>query len=587
MLCRDSKGQLAIVEFLSSQQQNKSQKQKQTMGELSRVNEREAFLNFDEEDLESDCMPAVLFRSLVATMKLQPALDDSLKHKAVKILIHVSRQSMYSADIFLSRHGRTTDESLTNFVQSMAVLISSANQIITTTAMKMLNRLMFYCPTQFRYTLVKADLIPQLITSLNPLSLSFAKAVDIHLHLMESITYSLGLPTPMGLKQLAIEGIDEQQAVHETHPSTPASLNHPCPPTLPLPLPHHPHPCTSVSLTTHALPLPLPLPHHPHPPLPLPLPHHPCPPTLCLSLTTHALLLPLSALPPSPSPTPPSASPSPPTPSHSLCLSLTTHTSHPLPLPHHPHPPTPLCLSSPPTPSHSLCLSLTTHTLPLPSASPSPPTPSHSPLPLPHHPHPPTPLCLSLTTHALPLPLPLPHHPCPPTPSASPSPPMPSHSLCLSLTTHALPCLSLTTHTLPLPSASPSPPMPSHSPLPLPHHPCPPTPLCLSLTTHTLPLPSASPSPPMPSHSPLPLPHHPHPPTPLCLSLTTLNSTPNRSDMSSAHCPFSPKCPPFLNWSDDEDLETELEDSDASKFSGSDASKVSKCVLSAFPIVLL
>ncbi|KAK2953984.1 hypothetical protein BLNAU_11086 [Blattamonas nauphoetae] len=164
----------------------------------------------------------------------------------------------------------------------------------------------------------------------------------------------------------------------------------------------------------------------------------------------------------------PAHHPHPPTP---LCLSLTTL---PLtsPLPHHPHHPTPLCLS------------LTTRTLPLPSASPSPPTPSHSPLPLPHHPHPPTPLCLSLTTLTIPLPLPLPHHPHPPTPL----------------------CLSLTTHTFPLHSASPSP--PSHSPL-------------LSLTTRTLPLPSASPSPPTPSHSPLPLPHHPHPPTPLCLSLTT------------------------------------------------------------------
>ncbi|KAK2963664.1 hypothetical protein BLNAU_1229 [Blattamonas nauphoetae] len=105
----------------------------------------------------------------------------------------------------------------------------------------------------------------------------------------------------------------------------------------------------------------------------------------------------------------------------------------------------------------------------------------------------------SVATHTLPL------------PSATPSPPTPS--LCL--------CLSLTTHTLPLSSASPSPPTPSHSPLPLPHHPHPPTLLCLSLTTHTLPLSSASPSPRTPSHSPLPLPHHPHPPTPLCLSVTT------------------------------------------------------------------
>ncbi|KAK2941474.1 hypothetical protein BLNAU_23621 [Blattamonas nauphoetae] len=204
---------------------------------------------------------------------------------------------------------------------------------------------------------------------------------------------------------------------------------------------------------------------------------------------------------------------------------LHPHQAIPFTVPHHPRPPS------------LLCLSLTTHTLPLPSASPSPPTPSLSPLPFPHHPRPPTPLCLSLSTHTLPLPstspspptpshspLPLPHHPHPPTPSAS----LTTHTLHspLPLPLHPHPpsllCLSLTTHALPLSSASPSPPTPSHSPLPLPHHPHPPTPLYLSLTTHTLPLPSASPSPPTPSLSPLPLPHHQHPPSPLCLSLTKL-----------------------------------------------------------------
>ncbi|KAK2955740.1 hypothetical protein BLNAU_9276 [Blattamonas nauphoetae] len=340
----------------------------------------------------------------------------------------------------------------------------------------MLNDVLFFCSSKLQLALVKADLIPQLINTLYPLSLSLTKAVDISSNLISCIRSSAWLVTPGGLEDLEIEAPDEQQAIHETVlqqvvvPSEKTvsgfyltrhsvcvivvgsdlsswilSLNgrrthiflrrhsptseddsegsegvvaqvmgilDPCSVAS-----HNPTPLC-LCLTTHTLPLPSASPSPPHPPTPL-----------CLCLTTHTLPL-------------PSASPSPPHPPTPLCLCLTTTPSHsPLPLPHHPHPPTP---SASPLTIHSLPLPsafpLTTHTLPLPSASPSPP-------------HPPTPLCLCLTTTPSHSPLPLPHH-----------------------------------HTLPLPSASPSPPHP-------------PTPLCLSLTT-------------TPSHSPLPLPHHPHPPSP-------------------------------------------------------------------------
>ncbi|KAK2957602.1 hypothetical protein BLNAU_7501 [Blattamonas nauphoetae] len=470
------------------------------------------FLNWDDEDHESESEKVVVFQSLVATVKFQPELDDALEEKAA----------------------------------------------ITTAAIEMLRSLILFCSVKSRLALVKADLIHRLIITLNTLSLSFDERADIHINIMDVIWNSLWLATPPGLEHLAFEDENEQQAVHDTilkqvvipsekhepvnfsnfsfagtvgilsrqSRSIVATLSFSFAATLAL---HNSLHCNALidadnsegledfvaelmavldpsSVTTFR------------------------PTPLCLSLTNHTLPL-------------PSASPSPPTPSHS-----------PLPLPHHQHPPT------------LLFLSLTSHTLPLPSFSPSPPTPSHSPLPLPHHPHPPTPLSLSLTTHTLPLFLSLTNHTLP-LPSASPSPPTPSHSLCLSLTTHHPPsfsspltpptplCLSLTTHTLPLPSFSPSPPTPSHSPLPLPHHlsshsslplphqPHPPTPHCLSLTTfrptplclslttntlplpsasslttHTLPLPSASPSPHTPSHSPLPLPspHTPsHSPLPL------------------------------------------------------------------------
>ncbi|KAK2960163.1 hypothetical protein BLNAU_4716 [Blattamonas nauphoetae] len=513
---------------------------------------------------------------------LQPALDVSLEAKAVKFLKSVTPYFEGETDAFLGSFGRTADLSSTDFVQCIMVLLSTPNQTIIIATMEMLGTLINLCSAKIRLAFFKADLITQLINSLNPQSLSLSDCEDIHINLMKIINCCIWLATPYGLEQFEIEDRDERRAVYETvfsqvlAPSEKfflmllaqiLEISQYYQPTLDFVL-HMPfrsmvaklfllrrhssivngnesllfmlvdfrHFITlMLSLSTHTLPLPSASPSPPSPShSPLPLPHHPHPPT-------------------------PSASPHH-TPSHSLCLSLTTHTSHsPLPLPHHPHPHTLLCLSSPPTPSHSPLPLLTTHTLPLPLPLPHhphphsplplphhptlpfplplphhPPTPlclsltthtltslslsltTHTlplPLPLPHHPHPPTPLCLSLTTHTLPLPLPLPHHPHPPIPSASPSPPTPSTPLCLSLTTHTLTLpLPLPHHPHPpTPSASPSPPTPSHS-LSLPSPPTPSTP-------------SASPSPPTPSHSPLPLPHHPHPPTPLCLSLTSLGVT--------------------------------------------------------------
>ncbi|KAK2952441.1 hypothetical protein BLNAU_12547 [Blattamonas nauphoetae] len=61
-----------------------------------------------------------------------------------------------------------------------------------------------------------ADLIPQLITTLNPHSLSFAKAVDIHVHLLNIIIHFLWSATRNGLASLKIEDPDVQQTVYET-----------------------------------------------------------------------------------------------------------------------------------------------------------------------------------------------------------------------------------------------------------------------------------------------------------------------------------------------------------------------------------
>ncbi|KAK2953791.1 hypothetical protein BLNAU_11194 [Blattamonas nauphoetae] len=175
-----------------------------------------AFLNWSEEKLPSEDEKALVFQSLVATVKFQPALDDSLEAKAVSFLKSVGLDDEKSADAFLNKFGRTADESSTNFVRSIVVLLSSPSHAVVPAAMKILETLMDFCSATVDLALVKADLIPQLIITLHPLSLSLADAVDIHINVMTIIHNTHWPATPFGLNELRIEDGNEQQAVHET-----------------------------------------------------------------------------------------------------------------------------------------------------------------------------------------------------------------------------------------------------------------------------------------------------------------------------------------------------------------------------------
>ncbi|KAK2952671.1 hypothetical protein BLNAU_12320 [Blattamonas nauphoetae] len=159
---------------------------------------------------------AAIFRSLVATAKSQPVFDDSLEAKAVNFLESVLVRILFSADAFLNSFARNTDESVTAFVQFMVVLISSPSQAIIISAMTMLAHLIQWCSSQMHLALVKADPIVQIINTLNPQSLSFAEAIEIHSGLMSSIFYTLWLSTPEALSTLEIEDRNKQRVVHET-----------------------------------------------------------------------------------------------------------------------------------------------------------------------------------------------------------------------------------------------------------------------------------------------------------------------------------------------------------------------------------
>ncbi|KAK2957951.1 hypothetical protein BLNAU_7127 [Blattamonas nauphoetae] len=174
------------------------------------------FLNWNEEELESEHDRAIVFWSLVTTLKLQHALDDSLEAKAVELLKSVIHKTTASADAFLNSFGRTADESSTNFIHSIVVLLSSGSQTIIMAAMKILDPLIHLCSAKSHLPLVQANLIPQLINTINPLSLSLTEVVDIHTGLMTSIARAAWLAAPYSLALLQIEDGNEQQAVHET-----------------------------------------------------------------------------------------------------------------------------------------------------------------------------------------------------------------------------------------------------------------------------------------------------------------------------------------------------------------------------------
>ncbi|KAK2959576.1 hypothetical protein BLNAU_5354 [Blattamonas nauphoetae] len=174
------------------------------------------FLNWSEDRRETGGEKAVVFRSLVATVKCQPALDTSLEAKAVNFLESVIPQNKLSDDTFLDRLTSFSDESMTEFVQSFGVILSSPNRAIITATLEIIEFLIWSCSLKLHLALVNANLIPQLIDSLNPQSLSLTEAVDIHTSFMGIISHSLMLTTHFCVENLEHEDADEQQAVHET-----------------------------------------------------------------------------------------------------------------------------------------------------------------------------------------------------------------------------------------------------------------------------------------------------------------------------------------------------------------------------------
>ncbi|KAK2953000.1 hypothetical protein BLNAU_11989 [Blattamonas nauphoetae] len=159
-----------------------------------------AFLNWSKEQPQSDEEMAVVFRSLVATVKLQPSFDAPLEAKAVRLIQTVEPTTRRSADSFLSKLSSISDES----------------PPIATAAVEMLVNLISNCSAKVRLSLVKADIILHLMTTLNPHSFSYSEPEDIHMNVISCVYWSFWLAAPYDLAELGFEDDNEQQAVHRT-----------------------------------------------------------------------------------------------------------------------------------------------------------------------------------------------------------------------------------------------------------------------------------------------------------------------------------------------------------------------------------
>ncbi|KAK2953215.1 hypothetical protein BLNAU_11841 [Blattamonas nauphoetae] len=169
------------------------------------------FLSWNEKDLESESEKAIVFRSLVATVKLHPAPDISLEAKVVKFLKSAQPKDEESVETFLRSLGQTIDKSSTDLA-------------ITSAAMEMFAYFFCNCSTQPR---TKVYGHPRTANDWNPLGgdgiltlmirgsvwcVDKAKAEDIHTCLIEGVNSSVLLAT---LCSLEIKDYYEQQAIHE------------------------------------------------------------------------------------------------------------------------------------------------------------------------------------------------------------------------------------------------------------------------------------------------------------------------------------------------------------------------------------
>ncbi|KAK2940593.1 hypothetical protein BLNAU_24507 [Blattamonas nauphoetae] len=143
-----------------------------------------------------------------------------MANKAVLLLEQIGTTVIRNADPFiLGLVPSSPDESVLNFVTSMIVLASSANQILlyhSDLVVSFFSSHSELASTTIRLSLINLDLIPQLLSAINTQSLSLEEAPNIVLSLIDVITHSLSLTSPQHRARIEIEHLWGTQAIYDT-----------------------------------------------------------------------------------------------------------------------------------------------------------------------------------------------------------------------------------------------------------------------------------------------------------------------------------------------------------------------------------
>ncbi|KAK2960209.1 putative CBL-interacting protein kinase 3 [Blattamonas nauphoetae] len=150
-------------------------------------------------------IPELVSRAFCLRARTSTYISVSGCHGEVSVLVGYP-QNATAATHFLNSFASASDEPSKNFVQSIVVLISSPSQAITAAAMKLLKSLSIWCSAKDLLSLVKATLIPQVITTLNPQSLPWTEGKNMHINLMTLIRNSTCLATPGVALKLKVDG---------------------------------------------------------------------------------------------------------------------------------------------------------------------------------------------------------------------------------------------------------------------------------------------------------------------------------------------------------------------------------------------
>ncbi|KAK2943255.1 hypothetical protein BLNAU_21827 [Blattamonas nauphoetae] len=142
--------------------------------------------------------------------------DDESSKKAANLIETIRKTFNRSLDDFiLGLVPLSADESTKEFVSSMVVLASSANQTIITSMLRMVTTLIRQTSPKQRLSLVHLNLVPHLLSAINVRSLSFADGQDLILFVAGLLIQLLSLASLHTLAKLEAEHHLNRQAVHE------------------------------------------------------------------------------------------------------------------------------------------------------------------------------------------------------------------------------------------------------------------------------------------------------------------------------------------------------------------------------------